>query len=42
MPRNSYKAARIVSDEYNIYYAVWCTNEHELYDVSVRTQFHLS
>lgn len=42
MPRNSYKAARIVSDEYNIYYVVWCTNEHELYDVSVRTQFHLS
>ena len=38
MPRNSYKAARIVSDEYNLYYAVWCTNEHELYDLSVCSQ----
>lgn len=32
---NSYKSARILSEEYNLYYAVWCTNEHELYDLSV-------
>ncbi|BCS25319.1 sulfatase family protein [Aspergillus puulaauensis] len=31
---NSYKSARILSEEYNLYYAVWCTNEHELYDLS--------
>lgn len=32
---NTYKAIRIVSKEYNLYYSVWCTNEHELYDLNV-------
>lgn len=30
---NTYKALRIVSDDYSLYYSVWCTNEHELYDM---------
>ncbi|CAL5874789.1 uncharacterized protein PFLUO_LOCUS9091 [Penicillium psychrofluorescens] len=30
---NTYKGLRIVADEYSIYYSVWCTNEHELYDM---------
>ncbi|KAI3325333.1 arylsulfatase-like protein [Xylariaceae sp. AK1471] len=30
---NTYKALRIVSDSWNLYYSVWCTNEHELYDL---------
>ncbi|KAL4893623.1 alkaline-phosphatase-like protein [Aspergillus ambiguus] len=34
LPNNSYKSARIVSKDYNLYYAVWCTGEHELYDIS--------
>ncbi|SPO01686.1 probable arylsulfatase [Cephalotrichum gorgonifer] len=31
---NTYKAIRIASKEYNLYYSVWCTNEHELYDLN--------
>ncbi|GES60151.1 arylsulfatase [Aspergillus terreus] len=34
LPNNSYKSARVVSEDYNLYYAVWCTGEHELYDIS--------
>lgn len=30
---NTYKGLRLVSDTANLYYAVWCTNEKELYDV---------
>ncbi|KAJ3573266.1 hypothetical protein NPX13_g4767 [Xylaria arbuscula] len=33
IPNNTYKALRIVSDEYSFYYSVWCNNEHELYDM---------
>ena len=32
---NTYKAVRVVSDKYSLYYSVWCTNEHELYDLTV-------
>ncbi|KAK4124278.1 Arylsulphatase [Parathielavia appendiculata] len=32
-PNNTYKALRVIGREYNLYYAVWCTNEHELYDL---------
>jgi len=32
---NTYKALRIIGDGYNLYYSVWCTNEHELYDLTV-------
>ncbi|PVH95205.1 Arylsulphatase [Periconia macrospinosa] len=31
---NTYKALRISGDQYNIMYSVWCTNEHELYDMT--------
>ncbi|TEA13853.1 Arylsulfatase [Colletotrichum sidae] len=31
---NTYKALRVVGEGYNLYYAVWCTNEHELYDMT--------
>ncbi|GAB7359180.1 hypothetical protein MBLNU230_g5247t1 [Neophaeotheca triangularis] len=34
VPNNTYKAIRVVSDSYNLYYAVWCNNEHELYDIN--------
>ncbi|KAK5659229.1 hypothetical protein OQA88_1320 [Cercophora sp. LCS_1] len=30
---NTYKALRIIGEDYNFYYSVWCTNEHELYDL---------
>lgn len=32
---NTYKAARVISESYNLYYTVWCTNERELYDLKV-------
>ncbi|KAI2623166.1 Arylsulphatase [Hypoxylon sp. NC1633] len=32
---NSYKALRISGPGYNLYYSVWCNNEHELYDMEV-------
>lgn len=32
---NTYKAVRIIGDDYSLYYAVWCTNETELYDLKV-------
>ncbi|KAL5327615.1 hypothetical protein ACEPPN_005316 [Leptodophora sp. 'Broadleaf-Isolate-01'] len=31
---NTYKALRVIGRGYNLYYAVWCTNEHELYDLT--------
>jgi N-acetylglucosamine-6-sulfatase len=33
-PNNTYKALRLVSGNYSIYYSVWCTGEHEFYDVA--------
>lgn len=33
---NTYKSVRIIGEEYNLYYSVWCSNEHELYDLTVR------
>ncbi|KAK9419916.1 putative Arylsulfatase [Seiridium unicorne] len=30
---NTYKALRVIADDYNIAYVVWCLNEHELYDM---------
>lgn len=30
---NTYKALRIIGEHYNFHYSVWCTNEHELYDL---------
>ena len=31
----TYKALRIMGDGYNFFYSVWCTNQHELYDMTV-------
>ncbi|KAK6814360.1 hypothetical protein RU639_009474 [Aspergillus parasiticus] len=31
---NTYKALRVLGEGYNLYYSVWCTNEHELYDLT--------
>lgn len=31
--KNTYKALRLISDNYDYYYAVWCTGGHELYDM---------
>ena len=30
----TYKALRIIGQDYNYYYSVWCTNQHELYDMA--------
>ncbi|KAG9761368.1 Arylsulphatase, partial [Aureobasidium melanogenum] len=30
---NTFKGIRVVAEEYNLYYQVWCTDEHELYDM---------
>ena len=30
----TYKALRIMGDGYNFYYSVWCSNQHELYNMS--------
>ncbi|KAJ4416610.1 hypothetical protein N0V85_002211 [Neurospora sp. IMI 360204] len=30
---NTYKAVRILGEGYNLYYSVWCSGEHELYDL---------
>jgi hypothetical protein len=32
---NTYKALRVVSEDYNFYYAVWCNGDHELYNMQV-------
>jgi N-acetylglucosamine-6-sulfatase len=33
---NTYKALRLIGDDYNLYYSVWCANEKELYNLRVR------
>ncbi|KAL4875117.1 alkaline-phosphatase-like protein [Aspergillus karnatakaensis] len=33
VPNNTYKSVRIIGEGYNLYYSVWCNNEHELYDL---------
>jgi len=30
---NTYKALRIIGKDYNLYYSVWCNDEHELYNL---------
>ncbi|KAJ5902580.1 hypothetical protein N7495_003108 [Penicillium taxi] len=34
VPNNTYKSLRLLGEGYDLYYSVWCTNEHELYDLS--------
>jgi len=31
---NTYKGLRLRGDDYDLYYSVWCNNEHELYDLT--------
>lgn len=35
IPNNTHKSVRLLGEGYNLYYSVWCNNEHELYDLSV-------
>ncbi|KAK4497361.1 hypothetical protein PRZ48_011812 [Zasmidium cellare] len=32
-PNHTYKALRVIGDGYNYLYTVWCSGEHELYDL---------
>lgn len=32
---NTYKALRVIGNGYNFYYSVWCSGEHQLYDLIV-------
>lgn len=32
---NTYKTVRVVGEDYDLSYTVWCTNEHELYDMTI-------
>lgn len=34
-PNHTYKALRIESNDYSLLYTVWCSGEHELYDMIV-------
>ncbi|KAG6853235.1 hypothetical protein C0991_005822 [Blastosporella zonata] len=31
---NTYKSVRLLGEGYNLYYSVWCNNEHQLYDLT--------
>ncbi|ROW06867.1 hypothetical protein VMCG_04073 [Cytospora schulzeri] len=33
MLNNTYKSVRLIGHGYDLYYSVWCNNEHELYDL---------
>jgi N-acetylglucosamine-6-sulfatase len=37
---HTYKALRVIGEDYNLRYTVWCNGEHELYDLQVRTLIH--
>lgn len=39
---NTYKGIRLISDDYSLYYAVWCTNEVEYYNLMVRSSLSSS
>lgn len=32
---DTYKAIRVMGNGYDLMYTTWCTNEHELYDMTV-------
>lgn len=38
---NTYKSVRIIGQGYNLQYVVWCTMEHELYDLDVSSLFQV-
>ena len=35
---NTYKALRVIGRDYNLHYAVWCSGEHQLYDLEVTSK----
>jgi hypothetical protein len=35
---NTYKHVRVIGEGYDLAFAVWCTMDHELYDMKVRRQ----
>ena len=39
---NTYKGIRLVSDDYSLYYSVWCTNDVEFYNLKVRNSLRYS
>ncbi|CAG7959601.1 unnamed protein product [Penicillium nalgiovense] len=39
IPNNTYKSVRLLGQGYNLYYSVWCNNEHELYDLSLNNLY---
>ena len=32
---NTYKALRVIAQDYNLYYSIWCSGDHEVYDMIV-------
>ena len=34
-PNNTFTSVRLIGDDYSFYYSVWCSNEHEVYDMKV-------
>ena len=34
---NTYKALRLIGNDYSVYYSVWCSNEKELFNMKVST-----
>jgi arylsulfatase A-like enzyme len=40
LANNTYKSTRIVSKSHNLFYAAWCTGDHELYDLNVCLLIH--
>lgn len=34
-PNHTYKAVRVAGPSYNLLYTIWCSGEHELYDMTV-------
>lgn len=34
-PNHTYKTLRLIGKDYNLVYTVWCSGEHELYDLNV-------
>ena len=39
---NTYKTVRVIGEEYNVMYTVWCNGFKEFYDISVRILINFS
>ncbi len=35
---NTYKSLRVIGEDYDLAYTVWCSNEHELYEMGAYTR----